>query len=214
MNKSHCIICVTSSPKQTKVTKEIFFNLFSSLLYCWDSGLDLWWFWRSHPLWPPRCTELWVLQQQKAQRLKAIETILSSLKQIFLSFAVLVSTVPLPVWEQMSKHSHTLSKPATSGDARTPDLFLIHIQSLWIGDRDIWLVLALHPPHTRDTNSELDLTLQFPADQQGWHNYYAGCATHRHRDTHSGVIQLELSAGEDFWGGTYAKVFHDACVMK
>lgn len=62
-------------------------------------------------------------------------------------------------------------------------------------------------PRTRDTNSELDLTLQFPADQQGWHNYYAGCATHRHRDTHSGVIQLEPSAGEDFFGGQLMQKF-------
>lgn len=37
---------------------------------------------------------------------------------------------------------------------------------------------------------------------------------HTDRDTHSGVIQLEPSAGEDFWGGTYAKVFHDAGDMK
>lgn len=61
----------------------------------------------------------------------------------FCSAGVYSSTSCLRTNEQTL--SHTLSKPATSGGARTPDLFLIHIQSLWIGDRDIWLVLALHP---------------------------------------------------------------------
>lgn len=96
-------------------------------------------------------------------------------------------------------HTYTLPKAAWRDDAGTPpDSFLIHIQPLWIGDRDIWLVLALHRLLcTADTNSELDLTLQFPTDQQGWHNYYAGCATHRRRETHSGVIQLQpMSVGE------------------
>lgn len=145
-------------------------------------------------------------------RLRATRTISSSLRQIFLGFSA--CTAPLTVWEQMSTHTHTHSlKPLAAPTPGPPNLFLIHIQPLWIGDRDIWLVLALHRLLcTADTNSELDLTLQFPADQQGWHNYYAGCATHRRRDTHSGVIQLQpTSVGENFsflffGGGTYAKL--------
>lgn len=86
--------------------------------------------------------------------------------------------------QQLSERRHSLNLlPVATPEPRV----VAHPYSIPLNWRPWHMVgTSLHfpLPCTRDTNSELDLTLQFPTDQQGWHNYYAGCATHRHTNTH------------------------------
>ncbi len=54
------------------------------------------------------------------------------------------------------------------------------------------------PRRTRETSSKLDLTLQFPTDLLGWHNYYPGGVSGRSNRITIAAIHTHIRPSLDF----------------